>query len=495
MEDVDRIEVICGPGATLWGANAMNGVINIITRRADLTQGTALSAGAGNQEQNVSTRYGGKLNEETAYRIYGLGFNRGALEMADGSSAQDPWWKAQGGFRIDYTHAQDALTVQGDAYHALEDQLGAADLAIAGANLLARWQHMTERSETQLQTYFDQTQREAPVGGGGFVLHTYDIQLQQSLTLGSVNRIVWGAGERLNSYGITNSATLLFSPTHRSLTLGNLFGQDTIALGQALALTGGIKLEDDPYSGWAFQPDGRLSWMLSDTAQLWLAASRAIRAPTPFDADVVEKLGSEVFLMGNPAFRPERVTAYEVGYRAQPAAILSVSISAFYNHYDDLRTLDTASSPTFLPLHWGNAMQGNTYGVEAWANIQMTDWWRLSPGLRTLHQVLTFTSGTPGLLGTAQAGNDPSLQASLTSSMELPRRMTLDTSLRYVNALPDPALPGYYELTARLGWQASQQLELSLVGDNLLQARHLEYPAPDGEAIPRSVMAQARWHF
>jgi iron complex outermembrane receptor protein len=256
-----------------------------------------------------------------------------------------------------------------------------------------------------------------------------------------------------------------------------------------------MKMEDDPYSGWSALPDGRLSWSLSDANQFWAAASRAIRSPTPFDVDVVEKVGPEVFLTGNSRFQPEKVWAYEVGYRAQPAPVLSFSLSAYYNVYDDLRTIEPDSGTTFIPLHWGNLMGGDTYGLELWGNYQVTDWWRLSPGFSTVHKRLHFEPGASGLLGLAQAGDDASGHGSLTSSMDLGRDVTFDAMLRYVSALPDPALPGYYNMNARLGWRAMRNLELSVTGSNLLNARHLEFPAPYGEEISRSVIAQAQWNY
>ena len=493
MEDIERIEVISGPGATLWGANAMNGVINIITRSAHQTSGSLLDAGVGNQEQNLSMRYGGKLNDETAYRVYSKAFHRGAMELDDGSSAHDGWDKAQGGFRLDWSRAADAFTVQGDLYRGTQNQLDSAESAIFGANVVTRWQHRTDRSELQIQAYYDQTQRAAPAGGVAFVLHTYDVQVQQSVAVGSAHKLVWGAGERVNSYGISNSATLLFAPASRSLTLANLFAQDTVSVGERVKLTVGVKLEDDPYSGWSFLPDARLSWQLSDKALLWAASSRAIRSPTPFDQDVIEKLGGIVFLTGNPQFRPERVSAYEIGYRSQPAAVVSLSISGYYNVYDDLRTIEPASSTVFLPLHWGNAMAGNTYGVEAWADWQVLPWWRVSPGVRTVHKDLHFKTGASGLLGLAQAGDDPTAQASVKSSIDFVHNMTFDASVRYVGALPSPAVSAYYEMNARFGWHAAKSLELSVSGFNLLHARHREFAAPDGEDISRSVIAEARW--
>ncbi len=495
MQDIDRIEVISGPGATLWGANAVNGVINIITRPAYLTEGALASVGAGNLEQNISARYGSKIGANASFRVYGKAFGRGSLELPDGASAADSWHKVQAGGRLDRTFDTDALTVQGDAYRAIENELGNPGQIIAGANVLARWTHPTERSEFQVQTYFDQTQRAAPVGGTAFVLHTYDLQIQQTVALGSFNRLVWGAGERINSYGITNSASLLFVPEHRTLTLGNVFAQDTLDIGDSLKLTAGLKWENDPYSGGQFQPDGRLAWSLGANTLLWAAASRAVRSPTPFDVDVVEKFGTFVALTGKPDFRPERVAAYEVGYRSQPASMLSVSLSAFYNIYDDLRTIEVSPATGFFPLQWGNLMKGYTYGFEMWANWQATPWWRLSPGFRTLQKRLQFKPGASGVLGVAEAGVDPSGQFSLTSAMDISPTLNWDATLRYVGALPDPALESYYELSTRIGWRPSRNFELSLTGNNLLHARHQEFASPYGEFINRSVMATAQWQF
>jgi iron complex outermembrane recepter protein len=495
LEDVERIEVISGPGATLWGANAMNGVINIITRASYLTQGSYVDVGGGNQEQDTSARFGGRTSDETSYRVYGVASHRGALEQQDGATAADGWSKAQAGFRTDWSTDHDTITVQGDVYRGLEKQLGGDDTRIAGGNVLTRYQHHSDREDLQIQAYADQTERVSPQGQGAFVVHTYDLEIQQSLAAGSFQRLVWGGGERVNSYGITDTATLLFVPSSRVLTLGNVFIQDTLQLGKALNLVVGLKMEDDPYWGWTALPDARVSWQMADNADLWAAASRAIRAPTPFDDEVQEKMGPAVFLAGNTRFRPESVTAYELGSRTQATAGLSVSVAAFYNIYDDLRTVEPASSSVFIPLYWGNLMRGDTHGVEAWANWQATDWWRLSPGFTALHEQLRFKAGASGLLGIAQAADDPSSHATLSSSMELGHHTSFDATLRYVGALPDPALAHYYEMDARVGWRPSHTLELSLSGLNLLHARHSEFAAPAGEYITRSVMAEARWRF
>jgi iron complex outermembrane receptor protein len=367
---------------------------------------------------------------------------------------------------------------------------------ISGANLLTRWNHRSDQSEVQVQAYYDQTERFSPAGGGAFVLNTYDLQFQQSLNAGSAQRIVWGGGERVNVYGITNTATLLFEPPNHALTLGDVFAQDTIAVGQFVSVTAGIKAQDDPFSGWALLPDVRFAYQPSAAMLIWAAGSRAIRSPTPFDDEVVEKVGTTVFLAGNPNFQSERLTAYEIGWRGNASSALTPSVTGFYNVYDDLRTIELASSTQALPLHWGNLMQGTTYGVGAWAQWQVTDSWRVSPGLVALRERFHFTPGSSGLLGVAQAGDDPSSHASLNSSLDLAHNMTVDGRLRYVGALPNPALRSYVEFDARWGWHVSHALELSLSGANLLHAHHLEASlASGGEEIGRSVLAQGQWRF
>jgi iron complex outermembrane receptor protein len=279
-----------------------------------------------------------------------------------------------------------------------------------------------------------------------------------------------------------------------------VFAQDSIAFGKAFKLTLGMKLEDDPYSsGVTPLPSARLSWNLSDRALLWSAVSRAVRSPTPFDRDVVEKIGSLVFLTGGPEFTSEKVTAYEAGYRGQPTARTSLSISTFYQVYNDLRSVEI-TPVTFLPLQWGNGMKGNTYGAEVWGSYQVRDWWRLAAGFNTLHENLSFKAGSAGSLGLAgfpgieQAGSDPARQASLRSSINLHANFTLDANLRYVGARPDPATPSYHELDASAVWKPSRPLEISLTGFNLLHARHVEYAAtPTSIEVPRSVWIEAHW--
>lgn len=495
MDDIDRIEVISGPGATLWGANAMNGVINVVTRRAQNTEGGLLRASAGNQETALSTRYGAAFGAGNAFRVYAKGFDRGPSELPGGESAGDRWHKAQVGFRVDLGDVTDTnrFTIQGDYQDATANQgaFGAADFS--QYDLVGRWEHRGARADTRLQAYFDRTDRGQPPFGVGFTLDTYDIDFQQSLGFGERHRVVWGLGRRRHDYDVANTPTFSAARPRDTLGLTNVFAQDMIALSEEFKLTVGLKFEDDSYSNWTALPNLRLAWAPNEDTLVWAAAARAIRSPTPFDTDVEERTGTVLVLQGNPDFRAENVDAFELGYRSRPHASISWSLSTFYNEYDDLRTIEPAVGG-FLPLRWGNLMEGSTYGVELWANWQVTSWWRLSPGFRSLHKRLRFSDGASQLLGLEQAGNDPSSRGTLKSSMDF-GRWAVDAMLRYVGNLPAPESPSYEELGARVGWRASDSLEFSISGFNLLDERHHEYAVPTAREIRRSVYAEARWTF
>lgn len=496
-EDIERVEVVSGPGGTLWGANAVNGVINVITRKAADTAGGFLSLGVGDQFSSAALQYGGMLDDNVSYRVYAKDFYQRALNSAVGTPNHDSWSKPQGGFRLDWDKGDDKFTLQGDIYGGVESQLGAANQNIAGGNLTATWQHqLDDGSSLHILTYYDEAERHADASGGGFVLNTYNIELQHNFRLGSWSSIVWGIGERIYQYGISDrngiDTSLQWSPGHRTLNLANIFAQDAVQLSDSLQLSIGLKLENDPYSGLSPMPSGRLSWQINSDHMVWAAISRSVRSPTPFDTDVVEKLGTTPFLLGNINFLPEEVTAYEAGYRGRILDRVTLSVSAFENVYDELRTIEP-DPVSFIPLRWGNLMKGNVHGVEMWASYQATDWWLLNAGFNIQHEDLSFKPGASKLLGLSQASNDPHHQATLRSSMNLLDDLNLDIDTRYVGTLPDPKIAEYVEMNVRLGWRFSDTLTFALSGFNLLHGHHQEYPG--GDLIRRSVFIETRLRF
>jgi iron complex outermembrane receptor protein len=274
----------------------------------------------------------------------------------------------------------------------------------------------------------------------------------------------------------------------------NVFLQDSIALGKRFNVTAGLKVEDQYYADPAVLPTLRVDWKASDRINTWAAASRSVRSATPFDQDVVEKLGATTFLTGNNEFKSEKLIAYEAGLRIEPQPNIKLSAAAFYNDYSDLRTIEI-NPAGFLPLRWGNQMYGHTYGVDLWAEYQVTNRWRVAAAYSNLNERLKFESTSSQLLGIKQAGNDPKHQASLKSSWQLLNAVTLDAALRYVSALPDPHVPSYVELNSRLAWRIKQSLELSVAGWNLLHSKHREYAGDEANLVPRSVFMNLQWTF
>ncbi len=482
-EDIDRIEVISGPGATLWGANAVNGVINIITRKSSDTQGGFIEVGGGDRSSVASFRLGGRLRDDLTFRVYADAEDYGAGRTATGQDAGDGWRHRQGGFRFDWSPGQDLVTVQGDLYHGMVDELGNPADRISGHNILGRWTHPTDGAGTvQVQAYYDYLQRKVP---GQYVesLRTYDIEVQHNFALGARQQIVWGAGYRMTDDDFYISPddprskpfVQFFDPRKKTLNQGDLFAQDTIDLTRSLKLIAGLKLEADPYSSVEPLPNLRLSWKVDDRNFLWAAVSRAVRAPSRLDRDFTETLGRFVYLTGG-RFVSEKLVAYEVGYRTQPAANLSVSISAYYNTYDDLRSFEL-TPVTVLPIVFINGMEGETYGVEVSAAYQVFDWWRLSAGANWQHEDLRFKPGSPPPpgVGVNIAGDDPRYQASASSMMNLGHHVNFGLDLRGVGDLPAPASPAYVEADARISWAVTDAVEISLRGDNLLNPHHAEF--------------------
>jgi iron complex outermembrane receptor protein len=502
-DDIERIEVISGPGATLWGSNAVNGVINILTRNSRDTKGAVLSVTGGNLEDSVAARYGGSLSDKASFRLYAMASRLGNTLTAAGTDPNDSWNNPQGGFRVDWSGSSDAITFQGDAFGGT----ASSDVKVTGRNLLARWNRSFENgSALQVQTYYDHTSRRAP-NGLGDVVEAYDLDLLHSFLLGDRHSINWGGGYRVTRDQFFNTATGAFIfPTGRTLNLGNFFLQDSFSVTDSLKLIGGIKFETNSYTDMAIMPSVRSTWNVTDTDMLWAAVSRAARTPARFDRDVFQKSGAITTIAGGPNFQDEILTAYEIGYRTESFARASLSVSAYYNVYDDLRTIELSPTGTipisfagrsgFLPGMFKNGMEGNVYGVEIWGIYSVTDWWRLTAGFNALHEDLRLKPGSLDIMGLAAAGNDPTNQFSLRSSMNLDHDVEWDIGLRGVSELPNPKVPGYFELETRLGWHVTQNFEVSIAGFNLLDEQHPEFGvAPQRGELRRSFTVNSRWKF
>lgn len=491
-DDIDRIEVISGPGATLWGANAVNGVINIITRSANATTGAFVDARGGGVQQAAGIRLAGQIREDLAYRVYARALRQDAASLPAGGSAGDGWHRLGGGFRLDWAaSARDTVTFQGDIFDGRLNEPGATRENISGRNLVVRWNRDTgEGNGFQLQAFYDRIFRGRAATSPRFHIDTYDVDFQHSVRLGGGHDLVWGGGARIAHYEI-GKTPFYFDPSSRNLFIGNVFVQDSFSPLPKLTITAGLKAEHDPYVGFSFLPNVRLAFTPSEGLLLWGAVSRAVRSPTPFDTEVEERVGNIIALSGNPDFRTEKLTAYELGIRTQPLSAVSLSVTGFYHRYDDLRSIEVGTGPAAFNLYWGNGLKGNTRGVEAWASVQPLPWWTLSAGAVLLRQDLRFKPGSSGLIGTWQNGVDPNRWLTLRSSMNLGRAVTLDLDMRSVGRLPHTEVPAYTELGGRLAWSVSDHLTLSLSGANLLHRRHVEYPGAD--ALPRKVLVGVEW--
>ena len=498
LSDIERIEVISGPGATLWGANAVNGVINVITKDAKDSRGLMLVGGGGTKLRGLgSARYGGTLGSRAAYRIYGKGLARDPTLLPNGQEGPDDWHMGQGGFRLDWDASdRKRLSVQADLYDGRIGQASAGDIAISGGNLRAKWSYaVSTNSDVAAQMYYDRTHRDIP-GTFGEDLDIYDVDLQHRVVLGRRHDVVWGAGYRLMNDRVTNSPGLAFLPPHVARQWVTAFVQDEIALApERLHVTLGTKIEHNDYTGFEIQPSGRVNWTLSPSGTLWTAISRAVRTPSRIDRELFVPAQPPYFLAGGPNFRSEAELAYEVGYRHQSGPWL-LSLATFYSRYHGLRSIEQDSAPAPTPLVIGNGQDGESYGAELHVRYRVSDRWRWRAGYTELRVHVWPNPGSTDTSRGASESHAPDRQLLLQSSLDLPARLRLDGGFRYISEIANQQLPGYAELNARLTWQPTGTLDLSIVGQNLLHKQHAEFGTPAARrGIARGVYGMAQWHF
>jgi iron complex outermembrane receptor protein len=523
LEDVDRIEVIRGPGAALWGSNAVNGVINITTRSARDTHGAYVELGTGTFDRlQAAARYGGETAGGMHYRIFGKYLDRDdTVHLA--TDTDDEWRLGHVGFRTDWDGAdRDSFTVQGDAYHGdvgklqpsvtiigRDNPVGELDTHVSGGNILARWRHDAgEASEMQLRAYYDYTRRDDPSYLD--TLHTFDLDLQQRLAAFERQEILWGVSYRLTSNRNRSGGIFAVDPEESNDQLLSGFIQDQLTLG-AVHLTLGTKVEKNDFSGFEVQPSVRAAWSPSDGQTLWSAVSRAVRVPTRLERDIAIEAtppgSNPVYqLLGNDDFAAERLIAYEAGYRWVARPGLSFDLALFYNDYDRLASLELgtpyvgADGRVVVPIVNENLTAGYARGAELLVEWSPIANWHLAANYTRLDMSLT-PAGLDVNRGEWAEGATPRNIAGLRSLLTFGERCELDAQYRYQSRIDSnpvvvsgEGIDAYSELDVRLGWRVSRQWELSLQGQNLLHDEHVEFGPPEGRgSLERAAYLKAVW--
>jgi iron complex outermembrane receptor protein len=534
LDSIERIEIICGPGAAIWGANAVNGVINIITKSArEMQSGVATATGGTLEHGSGMVGYGGLIGGRGAYRVFADGFEMGHYLTPDHQNGEDDWHRFHGGFRVDTElSAKDSLTIEGEAVRGnagemfasiasisppVNDTFAARDV-FSGWSVLARWKRvMSARSESSLQVYFDRSNR----GDGtfGIGLNTFDLDFQHHSNWGRHQDLVWGFGFRTNSDDTATTMRVSFTPADLTTRIFSSFVQDEIAIRpNRLYVSLGTKFEHEYYNGFNLQPTARMAWTPDDGDMFWAAISGAQSTPSPSTTSIrvnydvfpgPDNLTALVSLFGNPNSKNERLTATEAGYRKQFSTVLSFAASAFFNQYRDLVSeepgspvLEANPAPEHLliPFYIGNGLRGETHGIEMFANVKVANRWTLSPGYTFLTMHLhPYAGSMDTTTGPETEGGSPNQQAQLRSQVNFPRHWQWTTSAYFVGRLASPKIPSYTRLDTTLAWQLSDKISLGLVGQNLLKNLHQEYSGPDLTVLPslvrRSAYARLTWRF
>lgn len=472
LAEVDRIEVISGAGGTIWGTNAVNGIINIVSRRAAASGGDLIEAGGGHGGSALALRHGGG-DAQHAWRLYAKSANWRRSAGIDGSVERDGWNQDQAGFRSDWRGALGDWTLSGDLYQGGAQQAAPGRQHRSGANLLARWDAPDEGGgRWSAQGYWDRTSRTIP-GTLAEELNTVDLEAHYSSAAGADGQTVAGGGYRLAADRVTNQA-LAFLPAQRALHWSNLFVQHERPLGPGWRLSAGLRLEHNDYTGLETLPSAKLAWQWRPEQLGWIALARTVRAPSRIDRDFYFPAKPPFVLAGGPQFRSEIARTLELGWRGQAGPTLSYTVAAYRSLYQHLRSLDPQPGGRYL---LGNQIHGRVQGIDSWANWQLRSNWSLEL------QVLLLDEHFDGAnLAAARPGNDPAAQTSLRSRWTLDGGRTLDLALRRVGRLPAPPVPAYTALDLALGWQLQRQLQLVLGARNLLDRGHQEFPSGAGTA-------------
>jgi iron complex outermembrane receptor protein len=493
LEDIDRIEVVSGPGGTLWGANAVNGVINVITKKASDTQGLFVSAAAGTFLKDVaSLRYGGKITKGLSFRAYARRKDYKDTKLSNGTGANDDWGITQGGFRMDYDPSEkNSFSLSGDGYDGREDSPTSAD--IDGQNVLASWEHKFSRSsKLSARFYFDKTSRNVRSAPFRDELKTYDFDMQHSFELSAGHKILWGVNYRMVNDNTVGSSTLSFSPANRKLDLVTGFIQDQVTIiPRSLEFTFGTKISHNDYSKFDYQPSVRLAWSPTKKQTIWSAVSGAVRTPSRFDTDEIT-----TFLMTpGHEFESEKLTAFELGYRLQPSEKASLSAAIFFNKYRQLRSIDVNTASTTPRFIFANNQRSESHGFELSGNLWISEQWRLRAGYTYFNKSIWKTKSSVIPSSDDFEAIDPNNQFMLQSIIDIIPGLETDFLMRYVSALPQTSLtaavPDYFTLDLHVA-KRFKWLEATIVGQNLLNKYHREFAS---QQIPRGIYGKLTFRF
>ncbi len=540
LEDIDRIEVIRGPGGTMWGANAVNGVINIITKTSAETQGTMISFTGGSQERILNARYGGKINDQTSFRLFARGkhvenFNttpqhkdhihdsHGALQH----QANDQWRNFTTGFRVDGNlDARNQWMLQGGYGVGTANQLAITEFVSRNTirnqmnnqtgNILFRWDNQqSEDHKWRFQVFYDYFKRH----GLGLTneVNTFDLEIQNQLKPLEKHAVIWGIGYRGVFDKLDANETFIFNPQQRNTNTFSAFIQDEIQLTETVRFTLGSKVEHNSYTGFEFQPNTRLLWEINDRNSIWTAASRAVRIPSRTESDLrinLEMIPSRnpfvpptlISAVGNKNLNAEEVYALELGYRSQLTDTFTLDTALFYNYYEELVTLNTeivgieqlpAPAHLLAANRFVNQMTASTYGAEISANWQITNFWQLNSSYSWFKldaQTKSFDAAGDLFL---KENSDPRHQFSVRSNIQLPYNLEFNSLFYYTDRLQAHNVTDQARLDLRLAWSPTPMLELSVVAQNITNKQHKEFTARDvhHSYIPRSAYGRITFRF
>jgi iron complex outermembrane receptor protein len=530
LPDLDRIEVIRGPGATLWGANAVDGVINITTKSARDTQGLLVEGMGGNEEQQGAVRFGGKIDDDTFFRVYGKYRNYDDFVAGNGRDAHDGWDDLRSGFRVDrFVGSDQTFTFQGDVYNERVGQTVSYPTFVPpfttprpvvndydGANFLARWKkQLTTNSDISVQAYYDRIDRDD--AELGYSQDTFDLDFQHHFQLTQRNDLIYGADARFVRDNIRNSVFGTFSPTRRGDYLLSGFVQDDLtAIPDRLHFIAGTKVEQNSYSGFEIEPSARVLWTPNEQNTIWGAVSRAVRTPSRWEQDsrlvfatvpTPQGIPAQIDTFGNSNFNSEKLLALESGYRVKPTKTFSVDATVFYNFYNDLRG-GTNGTPIFMPtpqphllvpVALNNGIFGETFGAEIAATWKVTPIWRLTGSYSWLDMQLHHLSGTSNTMETIFEGTSPRNQAQIHSYLDITKSIELNAALYYVDNLHTGHIPAYTRVDAGITWHPRENLALTVAAQNIFRSQHFEFnsglffTAPT--QVPRTYYASLNYQF